>query len=176
MHRTSSHQPATAICTGCSLQFAPPPPPPSSSPFRGVQKTCCVCQSSTNFEGRKLITGNRSILHRVTKKKGERLFFLLLPIAQERLPGCRRRAVILPADTSVQLLQTTPKTRLLPGWQSKQQQLISGVFPGRFGNSFSSRCVCTCSPVSASSASGHWSVSFHQRLANCQPSFTPVCW
>lgn len=100
---TSSHQPANAICTGCSLQFAPP-----TTAVSGSVETCCVCQSSTNFEGRKLITGNGSILHRVTMKKGERLF-LRPPIAQERLPSCSRRAVILPADTSVPLLPTTPK-------------------------------------------------------------------
>lgn len=175
MHRTSSHQPATAICTGCSLQFAPPPPPPSSSPFRGVQKTCCVCQSSTNFEGRKLITGNRSILHRVTTKKGE-TFLPPTSHCSGTTPRLQEKSCNSACWHVCAASADYSKTRLLPGWQSKQQQLISGVFPGHFGNSFSSRCVCTCSPVSASSASGHWSVSFHQRLANCQPSFTPVCW
>lgn len=121
MHRTSSHQPVTAICTGCSFQFALPP-----IAILGSSETCCVCQSSTNFGGRKLITGNGSVLLRVTMKKRERLLFLLLPIAQEQLPSRGRRAVILPTDTSVPLLLTTPKD-LFNTLAIKLQQLISGV-------------------------------------------------
>lgn len=121
MHRTSSHQPATAICTGCSFQFALPP-----IAILGSAETCCVCQSSTNFGGRKLITGNGSILLKVTMKKRERLFFLLLPIAQKRLPSHSRRAVILLTDTSVPLLLTIPKD-VFNTLAIKQQQSISGV-------------------------------------------------
>lgn len=49
----------------------------SSSPHpiavsRSVE-TCCVCQSSTNFEGRKLITGNGSILHHEERRNGKLL-------------------------------------------------------------------------------------------------------
>ncbi|GAA6070300.1 uncharacterized, partial [Tachysurus ichikawai] len=109
----------------------PPPSSPSSSAFRGVRKTCCVCQSSSNFEGRKLITGNESILHRVTTKKRERLFFLLLPIAQERLPSCKRRAVILLAP----LLQNTSLTRL--AIKAAAADFWALAFPGHFGNLFS---------------------------------------
>lgn len=124
MHRTSSHQPATAICTDCSLQFPPP-----HRRFKECGNLLCLPKQHELWRQK---INYRKWEHFAPRRKEK------WEIAQERLPSSSRRAVIPPADISVPLLPTTPKTHLLTPWQSSSSSWFLGfVFPGHFGNLFS---------------------------------------